>query len=198
MGDESKPLISQNLEVLFMPVILQTKQVTKRFVELAAVKDLTFEVDEGEIFGIAGPNGAGKTTLFNVISGIYSGSGEIYFQGARIDRLRPFQVCLTGIARTFQIPSVFSTLTVYDNVRVGAHFGNHNLDEQKTIREVIDFVGLSGKQDIEAKHLPLFDKKITMLAAALATEPKILMLDEPIGGLSPGGIKHCVVSFMRV
>ena len=123
-----------------MPVILKTDEVTKRFGELAAVKDLSFEVEKNEIFGIAGPNGAGKTTLFNGISGIYPISGKIYFEGESIERLRPFQVCLKGIARTFQIPSVFTTLTVYDNVRVGAHFGNHNPDEKKTIQEVLEFL----------------------------------------------------------
>lgn len=181
-----------------MPIILETKQVTKRFGELAAVKDLSFEVKEKEIFGIAGPNGAGKTTLFNVISGIYLGSGEIYFLDERIDRLRPFQVCLKGVARTFQIPSVFSTLTVYDNIRVGAHFGNHVKDEKNIIKEVLEFVGLSEKQNILTKHLPLFDKKLTMVAAALATHPKLLMLDEPIGGLSPGEINQSVELFKRI
>jgi len=181
-----------------MPIILETKQVTKRFGELAAVKDLSFEVEEKEIFGIAGPNGAGKTTLFNVISGNYSGSGEIYFLGERIDRLRPFQVCLKGIARTFQIPSVFSTLTVYDNIRVGAHFGNHVKDEKNIIKEVLEFIGLSEKQNILTTHLPLFDKKLTMVAAALATHPKLLMLDEPIGGLSPWEINQSIDIFKRI
>jgi branched-chain amino acid transport system ATP-binding protein len=165
---------------------------------LAAVNNLSFEVNEKEIFGIAGPNGAGKTTLFNVISGIYSGSGEIDYFGERIDRLRPFQVCLKGIARTFQIPSVFSTLTVYDNIRIGAHFGNHSQNERKIIKDVLEFIGLSEKQHIEAKHLPLFDKKMTMLAAALATEPKLILLDEPIGGLSPKEINESVEIFKRI
>jgi branched-chain amino acid transport system ATP-binding protein len=181
-----------------MPVILETRNVTKRFGELAAVKGLSFEVEEGEIFGIAGPNGAGKTTLFNVISGTYSGMGEILFRDEHIEKLRPFQVCLKGIARTFQIPSVFSTLSVYDNIRVGAHFGNHNPDEEKTIKEVLDFTGLTEKENVEAKHLPLFDKKKTMLAAALATDPKLLMLDEPIGGLSPSEISASVELFKRI
>ncbi|MCJ7625320.1 MAG: ABC transporter ATP-binding protein [Anaerolineaceae bacterium] len=181
-----------------MPVILETKKVTKRFGELAAVKDLSFGVEEGEIFGIAGPNGAGKTTLFNVISGIYSNSGEINFKGERIERLRPFQVCLKGITRTFQIPSVFSTLTVYDNLRVGAHFGTHSPDEAKIIKEVLDFVGLTEKQNIEAIHLPLYDKKMTMLGAALATEPTLLMLDEPIAGLSPREINLSIDIFKRI
>jgi len=181
-----------------MPIILEARQVTKRFGDLAAVKDLSFSVEEKEIFGIAGPNGAGKTTLFNVISGFYSNSGEIYFKGERIDRLRPFQVCLKGIARTFQIPSVFSTLTVYDNIRVGAHFGSHDSDEKRIINEVLDFVGLNEKKDIEAIHLPLYDKKMTMLGAALATQPQLLMVDEPIGGLSPNEITKSAEIFQRI
>lgn len=181
-----------------MPVILETKQITKRFGSLAAINDLSFAVEEGEIFGIAGPNGAGKTTLFNVISGAYSNTGEIFFRGERIDRQRPYQICLKGLARTFQIPSVFSTLSVYDNIRVGAHFGNHEVDEQKIINELIGFVGLTEKKDIQAVHLPLFDKKMTMLAAALATQPKLLMVDEPIGGLSPVEITKSVEIFQRI
>ncbi|MFC2028822.1 ATP-binding cassette domain-containing protein, partial [Chloroflexota bacterium] len=106
--------------------------------------------------------------------------------------------CLEGIARTFQIPSVFSTLTVYDNIRIGAHFGNHSQDEKKTINDVLDFMGLTKKQNIEATHLSLFDKKLTMLGAALATEPKIILLDEPIGGLSPKEINQSVELFKRI
>ena len=110
----------------------------------------------------------------------------------------PYQICLKGLARTFQIPSVFSTLSVYDNIRVGAHFGNHEVDEQKIIKEAIDFVGLTEKKDIQAVHLPLFDKKMTMLAATLATQPKLLMVDEPIGGLSPVEITKSVEIFQRI
>lgn len=181
-----------------MPNILETKEITKRFGQLAAVKDLSFEVEEKEIFGIAGPNGAGKTTLFNVINGNYSATGEILFLGKRIDRLRPYQVCLRGIARTFQIPSVFSTLTVYDNIRVGAHFGNHERDEKNTINEILQFIGLSEKKNTLSKHLSLFDKKITMVGAALATHPRLLMLDEPIGGLSPWEIRQSIDLFKRI
>ncbi len=181
-----------------MQNILETREIAKRFGQLAAVKDLTFEVEEGEIFGIAGPNGAGKTTLFNVITGNYPATGEIYFSGKRIDRLRPFQICLLGIARTFQIPSVFSTLTVYDNIRVGAHFGNHVRDEKNTIKEITQFIGLTEKQYTLTKHLSLFDKKLTMVGAALATHPKLLMLDEPIGGLSPWEITQSIELFKRI
>jgi branched-chain amino acid transport system ATP-binding protein len=181
-----------------MPVVLEVKQLTKRFGELAAVKNLSFEVEKGEIFGVAGPNGAGKTTLFNVISGVYSGTGEIIFEGQPISGLRPYQICHRGLVRTFQIPTVFSTMTLYDNVRVGAHFGNDGQDEDKIIGDALDFVGLRGKENVEAKHLCLFDKKLTMLAAALATQPRLLMLDEPIGGLSPVEIGKSISLFKKI
>jgi len=182
-----------------MPAILEVRQVTKRFGQLAAVNNLSFEVEEGEVFGIAGPNGAGKTTLFNLISGLYSGEGEIIFEGQRINGLRPYQICRKGLVRTFQIPTVFSTMSVYDNVRVGAHFGSdYRDDEDSIIRNVLDLVGLKGKESVEAKHLSLFDKKLTMLAATLATHPRLLMLDEPIAGLSPLEIQQSVALFKKI
>ncbi len=169
-----------------MAKILQINDLTQRFGELAAVKDLTFDVEEGEVFGIAGPNGAGKSTLFNVITGFYRGTGEIIFNGENISKLGTHQICYKGIARTFQIPQSFLTLPVIENVRVGAHFGvpGHK-DEQKNIKEAISLVGLNGREDIVAANLNLFDKKLTMMAAAMATQPKLLLVDEPIGGLSP-------------
>jgi branched-chain amino acid transport system ATP-binding protein len=190
--------LSYPIEVTGMSIILETRQLTKRFGELAAVKDLSFTVEDGEVFGIAGPNGAGKTTLFNLISGLYSGKGEILFKGERIDRNRPYQRCNKGLARTFQIPTVFSSLTVYENVKIGAHFGNHGDHEEKTILDSLEFVGLAEVKKIQAKHLPLFDKKLTMLAAALATQPGLLMLDEPIGGLSPIEIQKSVEIFKKI
>jgi branched-chain amino acid transport system ATP-binding protein len=179
--------------------ILQANKVTKCFGELAAVKDLTFEVERGEIFGIAGQNGAGKTTLFNLISGVYSGSGDIIFEGENIHGLRQFQVCHRGVARTFQIPILFPTITVYDNVRVGAHFGVlKGKSEKERIDKVIDFVGLRGRENIVAEHVDLFDKRLTMLAAALATEPRLLLIDEPIGGLSPREARDSVALFQKI
>jgi branched-chain amino acid transport system ATP-binding protein len=178
--------------------ILQVNKVSKYFGELAAVKDLSFEVERGEIFGIAGPNGSGKTTLFNLISGIYPCSGEIIFEGERIRGLRPFQICHRGVARTFQVPTLFSTMTVYDNIRVGAHFGVlKGKNEKKGIDRVIDFVGLRGRENAIAGSVDLFDKRLTMLAATLATEPKLLLLDEPTGGLSPREIRDSVTLFQK-
>lgn len=181
-----------------MPVILETQNLTKRFGDLVAVNDLSFEVQEGEIFGIAGPNGAGKTTLFNLISGVYQGMGHIVFDGRRIDRLRPHQICHRGLARTFQISTVFPSLTVYENVKVGAHFGSPSNYDRSRIEETLAQVGLAGKAGVKAENLPLFDKKMTMLAATLATRPKLLMVDEPIGGLSPTEIEETVSLFKRI
>jgi branched-chain amino acid transport system ATP-binding protein len=185
-------------EGIFMK-ILQLNKVTKCFGKLAAVKDLSFEMENGEIFGIAGPNGAGKTTLFNVITGFYQGSGDIIFDNVNIAKLRPDQICHKGIARTFQIPQLFLTLSMVDNVRVGAHFGVRGAhDDKESINEAINLVGLQGKEKVIAANLNLFDKKLTMLAAALATKPKLLLLDEPIGGLSPTEGKQFVTLVQKL
>jgi len=173
--------------------ILQLNKVTQLFGQLAAVNNLSFEVEKGEVFGIAGPNGAGKSTLFNVITRFYRGSGDIIFDGRSIRVLRPHQVCYRGIARTFQIPELFSTLPVVENVKVGAHFGEQGAHhERERINEAINFVGLQSKRNVLAANLNLFDKKMTMLAIALATKPKLLLLDEPVGGLSPTEVTDSV------
>jgi branched-chain amino acid transport system ATP-binding protein len=179
--------------------ILQLNKVTQRFGQLAAVNDLSFEVEGGEIFGIAGPNGAGKSTLFNVVTGFYRGSGDIIFDGGNIRGLRPHQICHKGIARTFQIPQLFSTLPLVENVKVGAHFGGRGAhDERERINEAINFVGLQGKENAIAANLNLFDKKLTLIAAALATKPKLLLLDEPIGGLSPTEVRESVALIQKI
>ena len=179
--------------------MLECKKITKKFGKLIAVNDLSFEVEKGEIFGIAGPNGAGKTTLFNFITGIYRGSGEIIFEGENIRGHKPYEICHRGIARTFQIPQVFLTLTVFDNVRVGAHFGASGIKNKiKNILEVMDFVGLNGKENVIGSNLKLLDKKLVMIAAALATKPKLLLLDEPIAGLSPEETRQSVVLFKNI
>ncbi len=163
-------------------MILETRAVSKSFGRLLALVDVDLQVQAGEIFGIAGPNGAGKSTLFNVIAGLYPPtSGQILFAGHNITRLNSHQVCRRGIARTFQIPTTFHTLTVYQNIQVGATFGAGRHDH---IEEIIEFLDLANHVDSLATNLDLYTTKMVMLAAALATDCKLLMLDEPLAGLS--------------
>lgn len=167
--------------------ILQVRNLSKAFGAMKAVNDLSFEVPSGEVFGIAGPNGAGKTTVFNLITGFLQGSGEVRFEDKNVENLKPYQICHRGIARTLQIPQIFSTLDVYNNIRFGAHFGNKHLkdgNEAEIIHRVLEFVGLQDDKTTIAENMDLFHKKLIMLAAALATQPRLLLLDEPIGGLS--------------
>lgn len=148
---------------------------------------------------MAGPNGAGKTTLFNIITGVYQSSGKIIFEGEDIQGRTSYEICHRGIARTFQIPEVFSTLPVIENVRVGAHFGDSGVrNEKENIKEVIDFVGLKGKENVIGANLKLLDKKLVMIAAALATKPKLLLLDEPIAGLSPEESLQSTAMFKKI
>jgi branched-chain amino acid transport system ATP-binding protein len=181
-------------------MILKCENVTKQFGKLYAVDDLSFEVEEGIIFGIAGTNGSGKTTTFNLITGIYPFRGDIIFNGERISGMSPYKICHKGIARTFQIPQLFLSLPLLDNIRAGAYFGNPgaNHNEMKTIKEVLDFVGLKGKESTIAANLKLLDKKLAMIATALATKPKILLLDEPIAGLNPTEIRQSIELFKRI
>lgn len=162
--------------------MFETKHISKSFGKLAALSSVSFKVEEGEIFGIAGPNGAGKTTLFNVISAIYPpSSGQVFFDGRDITGRKPHEICRMGIARTFQIPTTFHTLSVYDNIRVGAVFG---AGKAERVHEILEFLDLKSRQQALARNLDLYTTKLVMLGAALATDCKLLMLDEPMAGLS--------------
>jgi len=179
--------------------ILRVRDLSKAFGAMMAVDKLSFEVAKGEIFGIAGPNGAGKTTVFNLITGLLQGTGEVLFEGKNIANLKPYQICRRGIARTLQIPQVFSTLNVFDNVRFGAHFGNkHKHNEDEVIQRFIGFAGLQDDVNLVAENVDLYHKKLIMMAAALATQPKLLLLDEPIGGLSPAEIGPLIELIRRI
>ncbi len=180
-------------------MLLQVDNVTKHFGELSALSNVSFEVNEGEIFSIAGPNGSGKTTLFNVITGMLTYSGNITFDGLSISGLRPHQICHRGIGRTFQIPLVFSTMTVRQNLEIGARFGNHGQTNiEQNINETITLVGLHGKENTICRDLNLFDKKATMIAATLTTRPRLLLLDEPAGGLSPTEIEQLLELIRKI
>ncbi|HHY95432.1 MAG TPA: ABC transporter ATP-binding protein [Firmicutes bacterium] len=172
--------------------MLELHNVTKRFGGLTAVRDVSLVVVKGEIFGIAGPNGAGKSTLFNCIAGSVSFTGTITFEGINMSGLKPYGVCRRGIARTFQTPKVFQTMSVRQNVEVGVRFGcspqvirSMGVRGLDLVADALSFTGLDKKAEVQAGSLGLFEKKLLMLAAAMATQPKLLLLDEPMGGLSP-------------
>lgn len=167
-------------------MILETKKVSKAFGKIVALINADMSVEKAEIFGIAGPNGAGKSTLFNVISGTFPPSaGRIIFEGKDITNLNAHRICHLGLARTFQIPQTFPTLSVYDNVRVGTTFGGHDGHALETkIQDNIEFLGLTSFRDTLASNLDLYTTKLVMMAACLATNCRLLMLDEPLAGLS--------------
>jgi branched-chain amino acid transport system ATP-binding protein len=172
-------------------MILEAKKVCKSFGKLDALVDVDMAVEEGEVFGIAGPNGAGKSTLFNVITGTYPlSTGSVIFDGHDITGMKAHRVCLLGLGRTFQVPKTFPTLSVYDNLRVGATFGidlKGNEREEK-ITDCLNFLGLMSFRSALATNLDLYTTKLVMLGSALATGCKVLMLDEPLGGFSAAEI----------
>lgn len=179
--------------------LLEVMDLSKHYGGLAAVRDLTFSVARGQIFGIAGPNGAGKTTLFDVISGhARATGGQVRLEGRRIEHLPAHAVVQAGVARTFQIPAVFPGQTVLANAMVGAEFG-HRPRLLSTLgfgdaivtraREALAFVGLDGREAESAGRLSVFDVKRLMIASAMATEPRLMLFDEPVGGLNTTEIR---------
>jgi len=168
-------------------LILEAEKITKKFGGLMALQDLDFHINRGEILGLIGPNGAGKTTLFNVIAGVFPlDYGEIRFDGEEIAGLKPFELCSKGIVRTFQIAKPFLNITVLDNVMVGALSKERDLKVAiRTSLEMLEFVGLAPKRDLLAASLTLEDLKRLEMARALATKPKLLLLDEVVAGLNP-------------
>jgi branched-chain amino acid transport system ATP-binding protein len=173
-------------------MILRTEDVSKAFGKLQALLNVNLEVAEREIFGIAGPNGAGKSTLFNVIAGSFPPTaGRIYFEGRDITRLKSSQICRLGLARTFQVPQTFATLSVYDNIRVGSTFGGDGKKKRKRrIEATIDFLELKDVSNTLASNLDLYTTKLVMMAACLATGCRLLMLDEPLAGLAMNEITN--------
>ncbi len=167
--------------------ILEIKRVSKFFGGLAANSDVSFEVNQGMIMGLIGPNGAGKTTLFNCITGYYPPSrGEIIFDGRRMNGLHPDAVCKFGMARTWQKVRPLAKMTVVDNVMVGALCRTNSL---KTAREIameeVRVVHMEHRANVRAGSLPIGERKKLEVARVLATRPKLLLLDEVMGGLNP-------------
>jgi branched-chain amino acid transport system ATP-binding protein len=174
--------------------ILEVEGITKRFGGLVAVNKLDVTIDDGEILGMIGPNGAGKTTAFNMISGFYEeDEGRVIFRGEDITHLRPDQICKKGLARTFQVVKPFPQISVLENVMVGAY--NHTADERVArdrAQEILNFLGMTDQAEQLAGSLPTVGRKRLELARALATDPKLLLLDEVMGGLRPTEINEMI------
>ena len=170
-----------------MSALLSVAAVSKRFRGLLAVDRVGFDVAAGEIFAVIGPNGAGKTTLFNMIAGVLEpDEGTISFDGARMDGLPPDAVCRRGIGRTFQLVRPFPGLTVEDNVIVGALLRRRDVQAARRHADhVLARLDLLGKRSLPASALTLPDRKRLEVARALATEPRLLLLDEVMAGLRP-------------
>ena len=167
--------------------LLETQNLGKSFRGLRAVSEVSFSVAEKSIVGLIGPNGAGKTTLFNLIAGALApDSGTVSFAGRRIDGLRADEICARGIGRTFQIVKPFAGLSVLDNVVVGSLYRAANLTAARhSAREIIAKLGLESKRELPAAALTLPDRKRLEVARALATTPRLLLLDEVMAGLRP-------------
>ena len=173
---------------------LVVRGVSKRFGGLRAVNDLDFTVAEGETLALIGPNGAGKTTSFNLISGFHRpDSGSIRAFGRELVGLAPFEVCASGVARTFQVGRPFGKMTVLANVMTGAFLRDKHVDAARArAHEAIAFVGLTAHEDRLARDLTTIDGRRLEMARALATQPRLLLLDEVMAGLNPTEIDQAV------
>jgi branched-chain amino acid transport system ATP-binding protein len=183
--------------------ILEGERITKYFGGLAAVSDVDFNVEQGEILGLIGPNGAGKTTLFNLISAALTPqSGEIKFKGKKITGLKPHQICRMGVARTFQSVKIFHNIPVLSNVFLGSIFGVSakvsSADAEREAEELLEFVGLQEMGDVLAGSLTLANQKRLEIAGALATRPELLLLDELMAGLNPTEIVQAMELVARI
>ena len=183
-------------------LVLEARKVTRRFGGLVAVREVDFQVGQRQIIGLIGPNGAGKTTFFNCITGMFAPSeGDVLFEGRRINGLPPDRITKLGIARTFQNLRLFANMTALENVLVGRHsrtregvisavlrgprFRREETESRDRAIELLDFVGLRGKDEENARNLAYGDMRRLEIARALATEPKLVLLDEPTAGMNP-------------
>ena len=176
--------------------LLACRNVFKYFGGLAAVNDFDLDVYPGDVVGIGGPNGAGKTTFLDVISGINPAtSGTIKLGGVSIADKKPDKICHLGISRTFQLNAGFESMTIRENTLVGAAFGlgdkgwfprmTYSRAMRERVENALELCGIQDKSEMVVRDLPVLDRKLLMLAGALATEPKLLLIDEPVGGLNP-------------
>jgi len=198
-----------------MSAQLTIKGMSHYFGGLKAVSDFSYEVPKGVIYGLIGPNGSGKTTTFNLITGIYSPTqGKIYFEDKDITSQKPYKIVQGGIARTFQNLRIFSNLTALDNIKVAKHFASKSsigasvlrlpsfLKEEKAIKkealELLDLMHLSNRANEKAKNLPYGELRRLEIARALATTPKLILLDEPAAGMNPKEVEELMNLITRI
>jgi len=180
--------------------ILELTKVRKSFGGIKAVEEFSLSVEDGEILGLIGPNGAGKSTLFNCIAGVFPPTaGEIVFRGEKINNQRPWDLCRKGLARTFQIVKPFATRTVLYNVMVGAFATTDKRAEaERRALEVLRHLHMEDRKDMRAGNLTIADRKRLEIARALATRPKLLLLDEVMAGLRPTEVDEMVAIIKRL
>jgi len=180
--------------------VLDVRGVSRFFGGLAALTDVSFTVEKGEILGLIGPNGAGKTTMFNVVNGFYAPSrGEVFFKGQRISGLKPHQICQRGLARTFQVVKPLQRMSTLDNVVASAFLRSKTKAEAlRKSEEILKFTGLWEERDMLSKGLPLGSRKRLEIARALATEPDLLLLDEACAGLNPSELDTSIEIIRKI
>ncbi|WP_410767462.1 ABC transporter ATP-binding protein [Haloferax sp. DFSO60] len=184
--------------------MLAVTDLRKEFGGLVAVDDVTFEIGDEEIVGLIGPNGAGKTTLFNSITGVLQPEDgtRVEFDGTNIVTLETHAIARRGLVRTFQIVRVFDEMTVFENVMTGALFGNEEsvseAEAEERSRDALEFIGLADKAEMTTGNLPIAQKKQLELARALASRPRLLLLDEIASGLTPGEIAELTDTIRRL
>jgi len=195
--------------------LLEGESVTRSFGGLAAVAEVDFYVDEGDILGLIGPNGAGKTTLFNLIAGLFPPTrGDFHFAGKKLNGRKPHEIARMGVSRTFQNVELFARMTALENVMLGRHgrlragifqaglrlsgMRREERECRERAFEELGFMGLVEKAALDAISLPLGEQKLLEIARALATEPKLLLLDEPAAGLNPRDTARLSETILRI
>jgi branched-chain amino acid transport system ATP-binding protein len=192
-----------------MESLLEVDGVSRSFGALAALSTVSFTVREGEVFSVIGPNGAGKSTLFNVISGLHAPTaGRVRFRGTDIAGLAPEAISRLGVAKTFQITNVFPKISAYDNVRVAAQSRTpvsgrlsslwRRADVERTVMDLLGAFGLEGQRDELAQNLSHGEQRYLEICLALATNPTLLLLDEPTAGMTPGETKAATTLIQRI
>jgi branched-chain amino acid transport system ATP-binding protein len=181
-------------------MLIEARNITKAFGAFKAVDDASVTVDEGDILGLIGPNGAGKSTFFNCLTGdLPPTAGTVHFMGHDVTRLPPEARARLGLARSFQVPLTFESMSVLENATIGALLRHHNTrDAQARAREVLDRVGLGRVADAPARSLGTPGRKRLEIARALASEPKVLLLDEAMAGLTPTEVKDAIDLVRRI